>query len=137
RHFEEGKKKEANTRTKELLRAELNGLKDRPAQPLVIHLTCPALVRGDTVYLLPADAEPDNEATWLSVDEVLQAVEKCPAKKNLLLILDLAHGVADPRLGVEADRVAEALESLFARVKVSFLVLCPCSAGQISLTSEV
>ena len=135
-HFEDGKKKEATTRSKELLLNELNGLKDRSTEPLVIHLSAMALVRDDTVYLLPGDAEPDSDATWLSVDQVLQAVEKCPAKHKLL-ILDLAHGLVDPRLGVHADRVAETLEALLRKNEPSFLVLCPCSAGQTSLASEV
>ncbi len=136
RHFDEGKKKEATTRSKELLLNELDGLKSRGGDSLIIHLTAPALVRGDVVYLLPADAEPDNEATWLSVEHVLQAVEQCPSK-NKLLILDLAHGLVDPRLGVHADRVAESLEKYLRSLDLSFFVLCPCSAWQSSLTSEV
>ncbi len=135
-HFGDGKKKEAVTRSKELLLNELNGLKDRSTDPLVIHLSAIALVRDETVYLLPADAEPDSDATWLNVEQVLHAVEKCPAKHKLL-ILDLAHGLIDPRLGVHADRVAATLEAHLQKSEPSFLVLCPCSAGQSSLTSEV
>ncbi len=118
------------------MRAELRGLKDRSAQPLVIHLTAPALVRDGTVYLLPGDAEPDDDATWLKVDEVLRAVEDCPTTHKLL-ILDLAHGLVDPRLGACADRVAETLEAHLRKQEPSYLVLCPCGAGQSSLTSEV
>ena len=65
RHFDEGKTKKAVTQSKELLRNELNALKDRSAPSLVIHITALALVRDDTVYVLPADAEPDNIASWL------------------------------------------------------------------------
>jgi hypothetical protein len=138
RHFT--KKKDATTKDKEQLLAELKSLKDpaqyRSDEPLVIHLMAPALVRGETVYLLPVDAEPDNEETWLSVDVVLKSVEECPAKHKLL-ILDVAHGLVDPRLGVYADRVAEMLEARLTKEMPSFLVLCPCSSGQSSLTSEV
>src|SRR4029077_15516373 len=54
-----------------------------------------------------------------------------------LLVLDLAHGLIEPRLGVTVDRVAEKLETLLLKEGPKFLVLCPCSAGQESLTSEV
>ena len=66
----------------------------------------------------------------------MQAVEKCPAQHKLL-ILDVAHGLIDPRLGVLTDRVAETLEAELRKQAPSFPVLCPCSAGQTSMTSEV
>jgi hypothetical protein len=136
RHFDVEKTKRAVTESKELLRKELNALKDRSAPSLVIHVTALALVRDETVYVLPADAEPDNVASWLDVREIVEAVEKCPAAHKLL-ILDLAHGLIDPQLGVLTDRVAETLEATIRKEKPSFPVLCPCSAGQSSLTSEV
>src|SRR5262249_43160647 len=47
------------------------------------------------------------------------------------------HGMVEPRLGVPTDRVAETLQVRFQRNAPSSLVLCPCSAGESALTSEV
>ncbi|MBI2804910.1 MAG: caspase family protein [Planctomycetes bacterium] len=132
RHFPQGTL--AETKTKELLQKELKGLSDK-ADPIIIHITALALARQEKVFLLPGDASPDDQATWLDVGDVLSAVAACPAK-NKLLILDLAHPIADPRLGALADRVAETLEKQITDAKPSFFVLLPCSAGQISWRSE-
>src|SRR5262249_39604770 len=92
-------------------------------------------VRENKVYLLPVDADPDDPAAGLPIELVLEIVGTCKAPK--LLILDLAHPVVDPMLGVLSDRVAEILAKQPRNNVPPFYVLCPCSAGQLSLTSEV
>jgi hypothetical protein len=132
RHFPA--KKQAETKTKELLRRELDGLASR-SEPLIVQIAALALVRDGKVYLLPGDADPDDESTWLEAREVVDAIVRSPAKHKLL-ILNLAHPIADARLGVLTDRVAETLEEQLSKDTPPFFVLCPCSAGQYSLTSE-
>lgn len=137
RHFPGGVR--AQTNSTELLRGErgeLASLASRTESTVVVHITALALAREEKVYLLPADAEPNDESTWVEVRDVVNAIAKCPAKDKLL-ILDLAHPLADPYLGVLSDRVAETLDEYFTNEKPPFLVLCPCSPGQYSLTSEV
>jgi hypothetical protein len=111
-------------------------LKDRPETHLILYVSALAVVRADKVYVLPADADPDKQSQWIDVREILEAFQACPAKKKLL-ILDLAHALVNPRWGVLSDRVAETLEDYFGKNQPPFPVLCSCSAGQSSLTSEV
>ncbi len=133
RHFP--KKPQPETKTKELLRKELAGLADK-TEPLIFTITALALAREGKIYLIPGDADPADESTWLDLREVLVAVKECPAEHKLL-ILELAHPLADARLGVLTDRVAETLEEVVNNEKPPFFVLCPCSAGQYALTSEI
>jgi hypothetical protein len=133
RHFP--KKKLAETKTKELLLKELAGLADNPG-PVIVQIRALALAREGKVFLIPGDADPGDEATWVDARAVLDAVQACPAKHKLL-VLDINHPWADPRLGVLSDRVPETLEAVVSAAKPAFHVLSPCSPGQSSLTSEV
>jgi hypothetical protein len=87
------------------------------------------------VFLLPADALPNDLTNWVSLPEILDLVKKCPAK-NKLLVLDIARPMADPRLGIltndVADRVAATLE---AQTDLPFFVLTSCGRGQLSLVA--
>src|SRR5207247_438299 len=85
RHFPS--KNLPETKTKALLERELNGLASK-TEPLIVHLTALALARDDKVFVLPGDADPDDESTWLEIGDVLKAVAACPAEHKLL-ILDL------------------------------------------------
>jgi hypothetical protein len=133
RHFPD--KKRAETKTRELLLNELNGLAGR-TDPLVVSITALALVREESVLLVPGDADPDDDATLLDVRLVIDALGRSAAPQKLL-ILDLAHPLADPRLGVLTDRVAQTLEDYFQVEPPPFPVICSASAGQVALHSEV
>jgi hypothetical protein len=134
RHFPP--KKQPETKSKNLLRSELSALAKRAAnESLVLHLAALAVVRDKKVYVIPGDALADDESTWLDVTEVLSAVRDCKAK-NKCLILDLAHELTDPRLGVLSNRVSDTLETILTSEKPAYSVLCPCSAGQVALTSD-
>jgi hypothetical protein len=133
RHFPT--RKQAETKTRELMRHELHGLATR-SDPVVIHIDALGLVRGDKIYLVPGDADPDDDSTLLDVREVIEAVGRCPAHDKLL-ILDLSHPLADARLGVLADRVSQTMEEYLTREPPSFFVLLPASSGEYSLDSEI
>jgi hypothetical protein len=88
------------------------------------------------VIVLPADMDPDQPQTGLPLSKVLEALGNCPARHRLL-VLDIMRPVADARLGALADDVAEGVEKeVQAAADPGLLVLCACSAGQVSLASE-
>jgi hypothetical protein len=124
----------AETKTKQLLRKELAGLADKTG-PVIVEINALAIARDSKVFLLPGDADPGDEGTWFDVRDVLTAVGNCKSEQKLL-ILDLAHTLTDARIGVVTDRVAETLEEILNSEKPNFHVLCPTSAGQLSLASE-
>jgi hypothetical protein len=120
----------------DLLKKKLGELSSRTESALVLHVSSLAVCREGKVYLLPADADPDHSETWLPLDAVLQAVRDCPVPHKLL-ILDVMKPVADPRLGILRDDVAEHVEqSVRGMQDCPFWVLCACSPGQVSLVSE-
>jgi serine/threonine protein kinase len=125
-----------NSQENDLLRQKLKDLSNRNERALVIHISSLAICQEGKVYLLPADANADRPDTWLPLNDVLQAAQGCPTK-NKLLILDIMKPVADSRLGVVrnevADRVAQAVHEMG---ELSFWIYCACSPGQVSLTSE-
>jgi hypothetical protein len=135
RHFPANLREQPVTQSKDLLRKQLYALKDRPATPLVVHVAALGLVRDEKVYLLPGDADPDDPESWVEMREVIDAVESCPAKEKLLL-LDMAHALFDPRLGVLSDRVAQTLEDNLRKSPPSFYVLMSCAGGQANIASE-
>ena len=85
--------------------------------------------------MLPAEAERDKPAQWVDIQDVYGALKECPARHKLL-VLDLAHGLVDPRWGALSDRVAETLEADLEQNPPPFPALCSCSAGQTSLYSD-
>ena len=101
----------------------------------MVHINCLASVHEGEVYLLPGDARPDDVLSWVPVKKALDYVEESGSKKTLLL-LDIAHDVADVRLGVLQDRVMEHVEQAVANTKQSLYVLCSCSPGQVARASE-
>jgi hypothetical protein len=114
----------------------LADLGPRPEKALVVHLCAHARTREGKVFLLPANADPDEPGTWLPLAEVVRLLGQCPAAHKLL-ILDVMRPAADARLGVLVDEVAERVQaSLEPPDAPGLLILCACSAGQTSLVSE-
>src|SRR5262249_26270200 len=74
--------------TRARLARALGDLRSLPAgETAVVYLSCRALTDGaGRVQLLPADADPDDPATWLPLRGALEQLRECPARK--LLILD-------------------------------------------------
>lgn len=84
----------------------------KAARPLVVHLSALGTVHAGTPYLLPADADPDRPATWLTLDDVLQplAAATCPR----LLVLDV-RPCFDPRANLPTADVGEEVDAALAR----------------------
>jgi hypothetical protein len=142
RHFreqkQEDKQKAFASQNKTTLVGELKSLHTSEGMDRAAVIFLWSLARTDAggeVFLLPADARPDNPNNWVSLPEILKLVEACSAKHKLL-VLDIARPMADPRLGIlmndVADRVAATLE---ARADLPFFVLTSCGPGQVSLVA--
>src|SRR5262249_35862265 len=107
-------------------------LPNRKDVPVVVHLACHALGKGNDVWLLPADARIDEPSTWLSLHDVLEILSACPARHKLL-ILDVMRPIADPRLGILTNDVAGKVQAVLAKQPDKHLfVLGACERGQIS-----
>ncbi len=114
----------------------LGTLAKRQENTVVVYLRAHGVVAGQEVLLLPGDARPDRPDTGIALDEVLETISKCPARRKLLL-LDLMGPLEDPRLGILTQDVAGAIqEKLKEEAPEGLLVLCACGAGQRSLVSE-
>jgi hypothetical protein len=137
RYFPEGRRKKAfESQQRDRLMEELAGLKGRKDKAVIVHLRAHALARDGEVFLLPANADLDDAATWLPLAEVVRALRSCPAPHKLLL-LDVMQPIADPRLGILVNDVAgRVAAALAAPEERGLLVLCACSPGQVSLVSE-
>ncbi len=109
------------------------GLPARGRSPLVLHLTALAVVRGGEVFVLPGDAAPGAPGTWVNVKDVIRAVADGPGVRSLLL-LDLAHPVADPFGGILSDDVSEVLARVLEEAPVP--VLTACGPGEPSLPAD-
>jgi hypothetical protein len=118
------------------LESEFRKLAKQTEGPVVVHVSCQARTLGGSVYLLPSDAHPEQQDTWLKLDTVLGHLAACPAKDKLLL-LDIAHPLADGRLGIVYDDVAAGVKTLLEQQPESTLqVLNSCAAAQTALTSD-
>jgi len=118
---------------------ELDDLRALDAETVVVHLSGLARAWGGEVFILPADAQPDNRNTWIPLTTVLTAVGDCKAP-NKLLILDIGKPIAEPRLGVLANDVAGQLQKLLEQREANgllpFWVLTPCQRDQVALPWE-
>ena len=57
------------------------------SRPLIVYINALGVARNGVPYILPGDADPAEEGTWLPVDELLAALRKAPVP--LVLILDI------------------------------------------------
>lgn len=78
-------------------------------QALVVYLSALGTVYDGTPYLLPADATPDNPASWITLDDILQPFRR--GTTHRMLILDVRPCPA-PRANSPAADVSEELEKL-------------------------
>jgi len=109
------------------------------SRPLVLHITALAAVRGREVYLLPGKAQPEDDPNnWIAVEELLKRFDQAAADHGKLLVLDLAHPVADPFSGVLRNEVSDRLHELLAprSATLSFPVLTACGPGEESLPAD-
>ncbi|MCI0640682.1 MAG: hypothetical protein L0Y72_04395 [Gemmataceae bacterium] len=90
-------------------------------------------VEGEVV-VLPGDANPDR-MDGIPLRNILAKIGECRAASKLL-VLDIMRPVADVRLGVLADDIADKTHAALAAAEPKFFVLCACSPGQLSLVSN-
>jgi hypothetical protein len=92
-------------------------------RPLLVYLCALGTVTADGPHLLPADAVPDDPATWLPLADVLQPLRETTA--NTLLVLDVrparAPFVAFPTADVN-ERIDADLAALTDRNELPFRV---------------
>ncbi|MBL8825114.1 MAG: hypothetical protein JNJ77_21170 [Planctomycetia bacterium] len=115
----------------------LNGLSDQKETTTIIYLAGLGARRGNTVYLLPADARPDDPGSWLSMEDIFDKIKELRSE-HVLLLIDIASPMTDLYRGPLINDVAEALDSWLNKhvtfEKNRLLVLTSCSKGEISHT---
>ncbi len=84
----------------------------REDRPLVVYLSALGTVHAGTPYLLPADADPDRPATWLTLDDVLKPLVSAAGQR--LLVLDV-RPCFDPRVNLPTADVSEEIDAALAR----------------------
>lgn len=123
----------------DLLIRKFRDFTDLPSKrPLVFHLSAYAIALPRGVYVLPADASPDDPRNWCAVADLLGGLKASSAAHKLVL-LDLMKPMADPRLGRLNDDIAgRLLPALLEAVKKdsTLWILCSCSEGQVAHVSE-
>ena len=109
---------------------------------VVVYLSGPAVYSGGQIYLLPADATPDNPATWLPLRQILRPA-RLPRPEQAAR--PRPHGPARPAGcrgpgGAEqvlTNDVAAAVPAELEAVEdPGRLVLCACGPGETALVSE-
>ena len=101
---------------------------------LVLHVVCHAATHGGKVFILPADAGTDG-AGWVPLDELLDALEVCPAKDKCLLV-DVGRPRTRTFVGPYADDAAAPLHARLKSLADDGTLPCPvivsCAAGEQS-----
>jgi hypothetical protein len=119
--------------------ADLANLK---AHKVIVYVTGLAAVADSRVFILTSHArpagtdwQPADDGNWHPLEALLQAFDQCPAPGGKLLLLDLAHVIADPECGVDTShvsrRVCEVVDSYLGRAGPA-LVLVAAGPGQSS-----
>ncbi len=135
-----GREKAYGSQELSLLQSKLQSLRNvKAGQPVILHLSALGAVHDGVVYVVPGDAKPGDPSTWLKLDMVLDALAACPAKHRLLL-LDLAHPIANffygPLVENVADRLDEQLRARMDHGGLPYFVLTSCSKGELSLPMD-
>ncbi len=122
----------------QLIMEELANLKAcRSNETVVVFLSANALFAGaGKIHILPADANPDDTNTWISLQSILETLRSCPAR-NQLLVLDIFRPLPGNRLGgLYQDVAAKVADELAAVSDERRLVLTACAPGQVAWSSE-
>jgi len=89
---------------------------DARRRPLVVYLSALGAAAGGKVYLIPADARPDDTGSWLPLDEVLSRFRRASVPR--LLVLDVRPAL-DPRVALAGEDVNERLDAVLAGLERS------------------
>jgi hypothetical protein len=111
-----------------------------PGVVVVVHFCALARSDGSGVQVITANPGIGAPPGKVSLAKVLEAMRKCKAKHKLLL-LDLARPLAEARLGILADDVAEQVQLELKRQDdkepLGFFVFTACAGqAQVAQTSE-
>jgi len=127
---------------------------DLTTRPIVLHISALGAVVRDpsdgshVPFIIPIDgdrADPwdwkkGSDPKWVKVQEVLDALDKCKAKKKLLL-LDLSHPCHNGFLGPVRNDLSERLHKMLEQQekdkKLKFPVIVSTGANQFSWPSDV
>jgi serine/threonine protein kinase len=105
--------------------------------PLVVHLCALSRVYDEKVVLFLGDTNPDEPSRGVPLQTVLDHFRgHGGGRGDRLLLLDIARPIADPRLGVMNDDVADAIHRELSGIEWPIFVLTACSPGQVSHVSE-
>ena len=77
-------------------------------RPIVVYLNALGLARNGAPYILPGDADPDDDTTWLPLDDVLALLGKATVPRSL--ILDL-RPVSSPRSVIAIEDLNDAIQA--------------------------
>jgi hypothetical protein len=111
-------------------------LKAVSGEVAVLHFHSLAVCDGERVYLLPANARPDDPGNRLPLSDLLEAVDACPAR-HCLLLLDVSGATIDSRPANPAvDIAARVNATVRGRTNGRALVLCSCAERQRPLPAE-
>lgn len=123
--------------SKKMILNFLEGLSKEKESTTIIYLAGLGARRDNTVYLLPADARPDDPDSWLSMKDIFDKIKELRSE-HVLLLLDIASPMTDLYRGPLINDVAEALDSWLNQhvtfEKNRLLVLTSCSKGEVSHT---
>jgi hypothetical protein len=82
-------------------------------RPVVVYLSALGVAIDGKVHLIPGDGRPDEPASWLPLDELLQPLRR--TSTPLLLILDV-RPVTSPRAVLSGADVNEELDAALAKL---------------------
>ncbi len=125
---------------RDLLRGELQLLDDAGSrEPLVVFLSAYVVPNAQGVpCVLAVDDALNDSARWLPLADLLAMVGKAPARHKLLL-LDVHQPLVLPQQGFLRSDVAAQVRPVVEKAvegSANLQVLCACSPGQVSWTSE-
>ena len=104
-----------------------------PAQPFLLHVAALTVVEGDSIYVLPADADSTQSELRVNVEEILQAMQECPAKSKLL-VLDFGRPTGNAFVGPLSDDAPAKLHELLSnRATLPCPVFTACGKNERSL----
>jgi len=123
--------------------AQLADLASRKSEKLVMYVTGLAAADAGRAFVLTSHARPvgrdrqaSDDGNWHPIEALIDAFCDCPAPQGKLLLLDLAHPIADPACGVDSPRVAEevyrTVQARLSKGPTNTLVLVSAGPGQVS-----
>ncbi len=123
----------SRTLIQQRLQALATGISD---EPVIVYVNALARVVDGKVYILVEDSKPEDMESAVLLDDVLQALARCPSKHKLLL-LDLQRPIRHARLGLLGDDVGSGVKEAIAKIEDrTFHVVSAAAPLQDSLVGD-